>query len=136
MALTITPGEYDLCMRLARPGYVALALTNDLYSWKKERIAAESAGQDCIFNAIWVIMRELSGTSRRSAAGDALEAEAIEICKAEIKRYVSEYRSIVEQTKKNDRLSKDLKAYLEAILYTISGNLVWSICCPRYNSQN
>ncbi|KAM7190054.1 Isoprenoid synthase domain containing protein [Naviculisporaceae sp. PSN 640] len=136
MALTIAPEEYQLCMKLARPCYVALALTNDLYSWTKERIAAEAAGQDCIFNAIWVIMRELSEIRQCNITGDdALEAEAIDICKAEIKKHVSEYRTIVEQAKNNTSFSRDLKAYLEAILYTISGNLVWSIYCPRYNSH-
>lgn len=74
MALTIPDCEYDLCMELARPGYIALGLVNDLYSWEKEREAAQRAGQDYVFNAIWVAMRE------RSAG----EAEAWDICCKEV----------------------------------------------------
>jgi hypothetical protein len=40
MALTIPEEELDLCFELARPGYAALGLVNDLYSWKKENKAA------------------------------------------------------------------------------------------------
>lgn len=102
MALTIPDQEYHLCVELARPGYAVLGLVNDLYSWRKERDAAEQAGQDYVFNAIWVIMRE------RSVSED----EAKAICADEIRRYTSEYQEIVETTKKNPGLSKDTRAYL------------------------
>lgn len=58
MALTIPDEEHEICMDLSRPGYVVLGLTNDLYSWDEENCAAEQAGQDYVFNAIWVIMCE------------------------------------------------------------------------------
>ncbi|KAK8045010.1 hypothetical protein PG993_005034 [Apiospora rasikravindrae] len=124
MALTIPEEDLEECMELARPGYAALALTNDLYSWEKERKAAEEKGQDYIFNAIWVIMEE-RGVS---------EQEAKSICREEIRKYVQQYCEIVEEVQSEPaRLSKDTRTYLEAIKYTISGNLVWSIECPRYN---
>lgn len=102
MALTIPDQEYDLCMELARPGYAVLGLVNDLYSWRKERDAAEQAGQHYVFNAIWVIMRE------RSVSED----EAKAVCADEIRRYTSEYQEIVEKAKKDPGLSKDTRAYL------------------------
>ncbi|KAL1593670.1 hypothetical protein SLS59_009184 [Nothophoma quercina] len=58
MALTIPAHELDVCMRLARPGYEAISLINDIYSWPKERAEAEKAGQDYVFNAVWVVMKE------------------------------------------------------------------------------
>ncbi|KAI1735626.1 fusicoccadiene synthase [Xylaria scruposa] len=122
MALTIPDNEYEICMEMARPGYAALGLTNDLFSWEKERHDAMEASQDYVFNAIWVIMKERSVT----------EAEAKIICCSEIEKYVSTFRQTVEETKHNSCLSQDLRTYLEAVLYSISGNLVWSIYCPRY----
>lgn len=110
-------------MELARSGYVVLGLTNDLYSWQKERDAAERAGQDYVFNAIWVIMKE------RSVG----EEEAKAICADEINRYLSEYCGIVDKTKSDLTLSKDLRAYVEAVKFSCIGNLVWSIYCPRYH---
>ncbi|KAM7201355.1 terpenoid synthase [Rhypophila sp. PSN 637] len=130
MALSIPPVEFGDCMNLARPGYVALALTNDLYSWEKERNAAKAAGQDFVFNAIWVIMQERSRDKVTGLLPEDAEAEAMATCRAEIKKYVPEYHTTHDPT-----LSKDLKAYLEAVLLIISGNLVWSIYRPRYNSK-
>ncbi|GAW17676.1 hypothetical protein ANO14919_071360 [Xylariales sp. No.14919] len=122
MALTIPDDEYDICMEMARSGYTALGLTNDLFSWEKERHDATEAGLDYVFNAIWVIMKERSVN----------EAEAKEICCTEIKKHVSIFKQTVEETRHNPCLSPDLRKYLEAVLYSISGNLVWSIYCPRY----
>ncbi|RBQ70453.1 hypothetical protein FVER14953_12269 [Fusarium verticillioides] len=122
MGLTIPDEEYDLCMSLGRPGYAALGLTNDLYSWDKERKAAEDMGQDYVFNAIWVIMKE-------SAIG---EEEAKEVCRREIVQNIDQFRDIVAKTKADLSLSRDLRAYIEAVMWSYIGNLVWSIYCPRY----
>uniref|UniRef100_A0A1Y1MMD3 Terpene synthase metal-binding domain-containing protein n=1 Tax=Photinus pyralis TaxID=7054 RepID=A0A1Y1MMD3_PHOPY len=123
MALTIPEDEYRQCMELARPGYIVLGLTNDVYSWEKERAAAEKAGQDHVFNAVWVVMKE------RSVG----EAEAKQICRDEIGHYLRAFCSVVDNTNKDCSLSKDTRAYIEAVKWSCSGNLVWSIYCPRYN---
>ncbi|KAK4109148.1 terpenoid synthase [Canariomyces notabilis] len=122
MGLTIPENEYHLCMELARPGYAALGLTNDLYSWEKERQDAERQGQDYVFNIIWVIMKEQS----------VGEIEAKAICAELVRGYIDQYRGIVEETRKNTSLSKDTRTYIEAVLLSIIGNLVWSVYCPRY----
>ncbi|KAK3985823.1 hypothetical protein QBC44DRAFT_344987 [Cladorrhinum sp. PSN332] len=111
MALTIPDEEMHICMELARPGYAVLGLTNDLYSWEKERDAAERQGQDYVFNAVWVIMKE------RSVG----EEEAKAICADIVRDYVDEYRLIVDKTKRNTALSKDLRAYIEAVIGTMRG---------------
>lgn len=125
MGLTIPDEEMGLCKELARPAWAALALTNDLYSWEKERDTAARIGDPHVVNAIWVLMREYSIT----------ESEAQELCRQKIKECVSESVRIVDRTKKNLDLSLDLRVYIEAILYSISGNLVWSIYCPRYHPE-
>ncbi|KAF5629804.1 uncharacterized protein FTJAE_8449 [Fusarium tjaetaba] len=113
MGLTIPDEEYDLCMSLARPGYAALGLTNDLYSWDKERKAARDMGQDYVFNAIWVIMKE-------SAIG---EEEAKEVCRREIAHNINEFLGIVAKTKNDMSLSRDLRVYIEAVMWSYIGNL-------------
>ncbi|KAF2203659.1 putative geranylgeranyl diphosphate synthase [Delitschia confertaspora ATCC 74209] len=122
MGLTIPDGELDTCMKLARPGYAAISLTNDLYSWEKERRDAEGDGLDYVFNAVWVIMQERSIS----------EKEAMEVCRDEIKKYIAEYCRIVEDASNDSSLSRDTRAYLEAVRWSHIGNLVWSIYCPRY----
>lgn len=123
MALTIPDAEYETGMEMARPAYAALGLTNDLYSWDKERKASELAGSDYVFNAIWVIMEEYQTD----------EENAKEICKEQIRLHISEFVEVVEKAKMDSTLSRDLRLYLEALLYSYSGNLAWSISCPRYN---
>lgn len=123
MALTILEEELDLCKQLARPAYVALSLTNNLFSWEKERDQAERDGIPHVINAIWVLIHERSIT----------ELEAKDLCRAKIKESVAEYTCVVEDSKKNPDLSLDVRKYLEALQYSISGNLVWSLSCPRYN---
>lgn len=122
MGLTIPDDELDICMELARPGYAVLGLTNDLYSWEKERRAAKRANQDYVFNAVWVIMQERSVDEQKAKA----------ICAEEIQKYAAEYCQIVEDTKENLELSKDVRIYIEAVKFSCIGNLVWSIYCPRY----
>ena len=121
MALTIPTSELDTCMRLARPGYAAISLTNDLYSWRKEYEDAQKAGQDYVFNAVWVVMQE-----RKCS-----EETAITICREEIKRHFTEFEKIL-QDRETKALSKDTQTYLEAVRLSHVGNLVWSIYCPRY----
>ncbi|KAK7179884.1 hypothetical protein DPSP01_004204 [Paraphaeosphaeria sporulosa] len=122
MALTIPANELDLCMKLARPGYAAISLTNDLYSWRKEREDADKAGQDYVFNAVWVVMQERKCT----------ESTAIKICQEEIKRHLSEFEENIESPN-TKTLSRDAQAYLHAVRLSHVGNLVWSIYCPRYH---
>ncbi|KAI1443510.1 fusicoccadiene synthase [Annulohypoxylon stygium] len=124
MALTIPDEEYELCNALAKPAYAALGLTNDLYSWEKERLAAENSGQGHVFNVIWVIMKE------RSVG----EEKAKSICRAEIKKQITAYCRVVDGVLNNPSMhvSKDLQTYLQALLHSYVGNIAWSFTCPRY----
>lgn len=101
MGLTIPDAEYDLCMDLARPGYIVLGLVNDLYSWEKERSDAEKAGLDYVFNAVWVIMRERP----------VQEDEAKDICRQEIVAAIGKFTRSVERTRNDPSLSRDLRVY-------------------------
>jgi Terpene synthase family 2, C-terminal metal binding len=123
MAITIPEKELSLSKELVRPAFAAISLTNDLFSWEKERDAAKRDGVPHVINVIWVLMRERSTT----------ELEAKSMCRVMIKEYVAEYVRIVEETKHSLWFSLDLRTYVEAILYTLSGNLVWSLYCPRYH---
>jgi fusicocca-2,10(14)-diene synthase len=125
MGITIPDDEMEICKTVGKPTWEALVLTNDLYSWKKERDDAAGAGQPEVVNAVWVIMREHS----------VAEPEAKEICKVKIKESVAKVIQVADKAKSDTTLSRDLVTYTEAMLYSISGNLVWSIYCPRYHPE-
>ncbi|KAJ5808864.1 geranylgeranyl diphosphate synthase [Penicillium riverlandense] len=123
MGISIPEEELDMCHDLANTAYLNLGLTNDLYSWQKEYETAVAMGRDYVANIIGVLMEE-----RKIS-----EEEAKEVCREKIKVTIVDFRKIVEDTKAREDVSLDTKRYLEALLYSLSGNLVWSIDCPRYH---
>ena len=125
MELTIPEGEMDLCKRLVRPAFAALGLTNDLFSWDKERDAAKERGQPHVVNAIWVLMGELSIPENQAKA----------VCREKIQESVADCLVKVKEAQSDPELSPDLRAFVEAIQYSVSGNLVWSLDCPRYHPE-
>jgi hypothetical protein len=78
-----------------------------------------------VINAIRVIMGQHSVS----------EEEAKKLCHGKIFALVQDYKVIVEQYRKDDSVCLDLKRYIEALQYYISGNLVWSLTCPRYHPE-
>ena len=125
MAITIPEEEMDTCRELMRYAWMAVGLTNDLFSWQKEYEASRRNGQTDVVNAIWVL------TGEHSISVD----EAKELCRSKIKDCVAKYRIVVEETKKRTDLSLDLRKYVEAMQYSLSGNVVWSLLCPRYHAE-
>ncbi|MCJ1426601.1 hypothetical protein MMC29_004504 [Sticta canariensis] len=126
MALTIPTEEMALCHELMQPAFAAITLTNDLFSWEKEYEAAQKAGESQVVNAVWVLMREYSTD----------ETRAREICRDKIKENVADYLRIVDDTKRNLSISSDLAKYLDALQYLHSGNVIWSMHCPRYHPES
>ena len=125
MALTIPEEESELCAQLMRPAWIAAGLTNDLFSWEKEYQAAMRNGQPDVVNAVWVLMGE------HSITGD----QAKELCRQKIKVAVADYLQIVEENCNNTNISLDLRKYIVAMQYTLSGNVIWSLQCPRYHPE-
>ena len=124
-AITIPDHEKQACSDLCRPAWIALSLTNDLFSWDKEQRDAVKKGQTYVSNALCVIMQEHSV---------GLE-EAKNMCQKEIRRNVKEYLNIVERTKQENNHSVDLLRFMDGLVYSIGGNLVWSTTCPRYHAD-
>ncbi|KAI0406434.1 putative geranylgeranyl diphosphate synthase [Xylaria palmicola] len=124
MAISIPEKELDLAHDLASVAYLNLGLTNDLYSYQKEYETAMAMGQDYVVNLIWVLMKENSIS----------EEQAKELCRNKIKQTIIDFRKIVADTNVRSDVSEETKRYLEGLLYSLSGNLVWSIDCPRYHS--
>lgn len=123
LGLHIPEHELQLCRELMANAWIAVGLQNDLWSWPKERDAAKQHGKDHVVNAIWVLMQE----HQTDVDG------AMQICRELIVEYVAKYLEVIEVTKNDESISLDLRKYLDVMLYSISGNVVWSLECPRYN---
>lgn len=114
MGLSIPEEEMELCAELCRPAWVILCLTNDLFPWPKEYNAAVEDKQPDVVNAIWVLMGEHSITT----------AEAEALCREKIKEAVAEYAQVVKEIRTRTELSLNLRRYIEALQYTLSGNYI------------
>lgn len=123
LGLHIPDHELNLCRELMSHAWIAVGLQNDIWSWPKEQDAAVLHGKDHVVNAIWVLMQE----HRTDVDG------AMQICRKLIVDHVAKYLDVIEATKNDESISLDLRKYLDAMLYSISGNVVWSLECPRYN---
>jgi ophiobolin F synthase len=105
------------------PAVIAASLTNDLFSYEKEYEAAQAAELPDVVNALWVLMSEHK---------ISLE-EAKSMCRMRIKQEVAQYARIVKETQSRNDLSSDAKRYIELMQYSVSGNVIWSLQCPRYH---
>ncbi|PPJ52523.1 hypothetical protein CBER1_10250 [Cercospora berteroae] len=120
--VTIPDEEYDDVRRLSRPCWAVIALQNDIFSWDKELEASKRKGASHVVNALWVIMEEHKVNLEK----------ATEICKEESLKLIDEYMNNVRREQASKRLSRDSLIYLEALLWIISANAVWSLMAPRY----
>ena len=125
MAITIPDEESELCAQLMRPAWIAAGLTNDLFSWEKEYEAAMRNGQPDVVNAVWVLMGEHSITAD----------QAKDLCRQKIKGAVADYLEVIEANCNNGDISLDLQKYIVAMQYSLSGNVVWNLQCPRYHPE-
>jgi ophiobolin F synthase len=116
-AITIPEEEEALAEELIKPALAMASLVNDLYSFEKERNDAN------VQNAILVVMRE-----HRCS-----EANARDIMAERIRVECAKYVRNVKETLARTDVSVDLKRYIEVMQYTLSGNVIWSTQCPRYN---
>ncbi|KAK4445883.1 isoprenoid synthase domain-containing protein [Podospora aff. communis PSN243] len=124
MGLTIPGHELQLAAKLCRPVWAVLGLTNDIFSYNKEKEFAAQRGEKSFFNSICVVMEQFS-ISRD---------EAEQMCRDLIKERVSDFLTAARNTLRRDDVSNDFKILIDAAKFMISGNLVWSMTVPRYNS--
>ncbi|KAI0448819.1 geranylgeranyl pyrophosphate synthase [Xylaria acuta] len=122
-AIAIPDEEAAETRELLTSALIAASLGNDLFSYEKEYEDTMRAGLPDVVNAIWVIMGEHGCT----------EQEAKEICKERIRVENAKYVKIVKETRERTDLCDDVRRYIDVMQYSLSGNLVWSIQCPRYN---
>ena len=106
------------------PTWIAASLTNDLFSFQKEYNDAKKVGQPYVVNAVWVLMQE------KGVPEEEAKLECRKRIKEEIKKAIKNAELVKEM-----EVSEDLKKYLELLLYSLSGNVVWSLQCPRYHKN-
>jgi hypothetical protein len=103
-------------------------LTNDYWSWRKEYKAFRE-GKSRLMNSVSLLVR----------LDNPQEREALKVIKNLIIEYERELITmrgcLLSQSQQRD-LTKDLKLHIDAHLWWLVGNNLWSSTCPRYNADD
>ncbi|KAK4237715.1 isoprenoid synthase domain-containing protein [Achaetomium macrosporum] len=127
MDMTLTKDEDALLADIVRPCYASQALANDYFSFDCEWAEAQSKpGAAKPMNAVWLYMR---WRGVNTAVAKRLVVEATN-------RYEKQFLELCEQFRREHApIPPKLDLYLRALSYQISGNVVWSLNCPRYHPE-
>ncbi|KAK3389944.1 isoprenoid synthase domain-containing protein [Podospora didyma] len=113
-------------VEVIRPAAVAIALTNDLLSYKRESPDAEDSGQSHVFNLVWVLMQLRAGMTAEEAKSTYREI---------IRNNVAEYldASKAAKTLGTGTYSVDFVRFLDEWHHFPGGTIVWHAFAPRYH---
>ncbi|KAH8126288.1 geranylgeranyl pyrophosphate synthase [Trichoderma asperelloides] len=117
--INIPDEEEELAKEFLSPIIRHAFLVNDLFSFEKEKHDVNCQ------NAVLVVMRE----------HNCEEEEAREILKNRIRQETKNVLRTVKEVKARTDVSNDVKRYIEVMMHTVSGNILWSQLCPRYNKD-
>ncbi|KFA70092.1 Atr13 [Stachybotrys chlorohalonatus IBT 40285] len=123
MGLALTEKDREDVASTIYPCYAALGLTNDYFSFDREWEEAKRTGEAKFSNAVRLFMDWQSTGA----------AAAKEVVRKAIIEYEREFLELREKFVKANPKAERLHKFLEAMVYQISGHVVWSINCPRYN---
>lgn len=123
MGMTLTQEEDKQLADFIRPCFASLALANDYFSFEREWEEAQNGGPKPT-NAVWLFM-QWNGVDASIAKRLVREAS---------NRYESRFLELCDQFRqRNAPVSEKIDRYLRGLTYQVSGNVVWSLNCPRYH---
>jgi hypothetical protein len=124
MGISLSNEEHEQMRPLAKACYAAFCLANDYFSFDRELDEQNETKHVKLVNAVWLYTQWYGvdiDTAKRMIRETTVEREHhfLELC--------DKYRVT------NAPISEKIDLYLNALSYQVSGNVVWSINCPRHN---
>lgn len=140
MGETLTKEEDALLAPIIRPCYASLALANDYFSFDREwteyqeqqqqqqSLSSSSPGTSTPQPPINAVYLYTQWQSVDIPTAKRLVREAANRFEADFLRKCADF-------KKSGQSSPKLERYLRGLSYQVSGNVVWSLNCPRYHPE-
>ena len=126
MGIMLTEEEDAELIKLRVPWCVVFLLTNDFFSFDREYAEMQEAGLPMLKNAVWLCMKwhgvDVAG-AKKMVAEETLKHEG------QFQTMWKEYELA------HAPLSSRIDEYLRGLAYQLSGNILWSTNCPRYNAS-
>ncbi|PYH98108.1 polyprenyl synthetase [Aspergillus ellipticus CBS 707.79] len=120
----LTPEEKVETGPITYLAFVVLAITNDVWSWEKERqITVDTDGSQPLINAVGMVMR-MHQTDEETATKVVHEI---------IQTHEEQYCQLRDEYLANNRVSASVKKWFQVLELSIAGNALWSIGALRYH---
>jgi terpene synthase-like protein len=126
MGMSMTKEEDEQLADVVYPCYAALGLANDYFSFDREYEQFKQSDATLLTNAVWHYMQwqNVDVDTAKDLVRNATtkyEEQFLERC--------TDFRHT------HVPVSSKLDLYLTGLQHQISGNVVWSLNCPRYHPQ-
>lgn len=126
MGMRLTQEEEAEMAPIAKPCYAALGLANDFFSFDEEYAEFQkSDDENGLTNAVWLFM-QWHGVD---------VARAKEMVRETTNGYEREFKRRWEEFCERKPNETKLHDYMRGLGYQISGNVAWSLTCPRYHPE-
>jgi hypothetical protein len=125
MGMTLTPDEDEQLADIIRPCYASLALANDYFSFDREWQDAQEEGGSKPLNAVYLYMKWRGASI----------PEAKQLVREATNRYERQFLDLCDRFRQDHPSAHKLDKYLGGLSYQVSGNVVWSLNCPRYHPE-
>lgn len=124
LAIVVTDEEYEMMAEPIRHVERCMLLTNDYWSWPREREQANYQEAGKVFNIVWFLMKNEPCTEEEAVAKvrDMVHAEEQDWTAAKTRLY-----------NQFPNLRPDLVKFLENLHTALAGNDYWSSQCYRHN---
>ncbi|RAR08378.1 terpenoid synthase [Stemphylium lycopersici] len=128
MGMTLSEEEDAQLECIRKSCYAALGLANDYFSFDREYADFQKPGESQTFiNSVWLHMQ---WHNVDVAAAKRMTVEVTRRYEGLFLNQCAKYRH------ENSPLPEKLDSYLDGLAYLISGNVVWSLNCPRYHPEH
>ncbi|KJZ74710.1 hypothetical protein HIM_05827 [Hirsutella minnesotensis 3608] len=122
MELRISPEERESAVKFQQLAVASIALCNDWWSWPKE-ISAHIAGTSRLINGVYILMKQHNLPAHKARA-------MLKEWVLESERKLMRMRDVLLS---GENVSLDMRKYVQAHMWVVSGHSLWESTCPRYH---
>ncbi|KAK1985685.1 geranylgeranyl pyrophosphate synthase [Colletotrichum cereale] len=124
LGIVVTDEEYELMATPIKHVERCMLLTNDYWSWPREREQAKTQEAGKVFNTIWFLMKQ------EHCSESEAKLKVADMVAAEEARWVDAKQRMYQE---HPNLRTDLVKFLENLHTALAGNDYWSSQCYRHN---
>ena len=124
LGIVVTDEDYEMMAIPIKHVERCMLLTNDYWSWPREKEQAKTQETGKIFNTVWFLMKQELCTEEEA------KLKVSNMVAAEEARWVDVKHQLYQD---HPNLRRDLVKFLESLHTALAGNDYWSSQCYRHN---